>query len=135
MDSRFLHAVMACIVFVSISALYGALSGMAVEVGRVALWSAAGIGAYIALSFAFGFDPYRTRLSDASPLRYYFDRWELRLGQATLSLLGCAVVMAKLVDESHFVLAVVSGTLAAWTYFAWRLCAGGYNESRPEAIS
>jgi hypothetical protein len=135
MDSRFLHAVTACVVFVSIAAVYGALSGMAVELGRVGWWSACGIAAYIALSFAFGFDPYRSSRRESSPLRYYFDRWELRLGQATLSLLGCAVVMAKLFDETHFVLAVVSSTLAAWTYFAWRLCAGGYDETRPEAVS
>jgi hypothetical protein len=53
----------------------------------------------------------------------------LRLGQATLSMLGCVVIAARLLDEANFVTAVVSGTLAAWTYFALRWYVGGYRSS------
>ena len=44
-------------------------------------------------------------------------------------MLGCVVVTARLVDPDHFVTAVVSGTLSAWTYFALRLHTGGYKAS------
>ncbi len=108
--------------------LYALATGAHFDLLRVAFWSAAGIGSYIALSRVFGFDPHRTRLARcAADWVHYVDRWELRLGQATLSMLGCMIVAARLLDETHFVLAVVSGTLSAWTYFAWRLYAGGYD--------
>lgn len=127
MRSRTLHAISACATFLLIAMIYGLATGAQFELFRVALWSSAGIGSYIALSQLFGFDPHRTRLARyAADWAHYVDRWELRLGQATLSMLGCMVIAAKLLDEAHFVLAVVSGTLSAWTYFAWRLYAGGY---------
>lgn len=130
MRSRKFHAVSACAAFVLIAALYGALTHTPLDLVRVTLWGAAGIGSYIFLSYMFGFDPHRTRVAQfASEWVHYVDRWELRLGQATLSMLGCMVLGAKLFDPSHFVLAVVSGTLSAWTYFAWRLYAGGYTAS------
>jgi hypothetical protein len=79
------------------------------------------------LSQLFGFDPHRTRIAAAAPAyMHYVDRWELRLGQATLCMLGGIVVAAQLFDTKHFVTAVVSGTLSAWTYFAFRLYVGGY---------
>jgi hypothetical protein len=135
MDSRFVHGVTAGIVFTSLANLYGAASGTTLEMLRIAAWSAGGICAYIVLSFVFGFDPYRAQLDPSSPAwRYYIDRWELRLGQATLSLLGCAVLAAAVLDAEHLVVAVVSSTLAAWTYFAWRLCMGGYQDSSSEAL-
>lgn len=130
MRSRKFHAVSACAAFVLIAAAYGAITGTPLDLFRVACWSAAGVATYIALSYMFGFDPHRTRVAQfASEWVHYIDRWELRLGQATLSMLGCMIIGARLFDPSHFVLAVVSGTLSAWTYFAWRLYAGGYTES------
>jgi hypothetical protein len=129
MRSRTSHAIAACATFLLIAAFYGIVTQTPVELLRVAFWSAAGIGSYIALSHAFGFDPHRTRLAEfAADWAHYIDRWELRLGQATLSMLGCMIVAAKLLDDANFVLAVVSGTLSAWTYFAWRLYAGGYDK-------
>lgn len=130
MRSRKFHAVFSCAAFILIAAVYAVLTATQIPLLRVALWSAVGIACYIALSYAFGFDPHRTRLTQfASEWVHYIDRWELRLGQATLSMLGCMVVSAKLLDGEHFVLAVVSGTLSAWTYFAWRLYAGGYTSN------
>jgi hypothetical protein len=127
MRSRTIHALSACATFLLVAMVYALATGAELELMRVALWSGAGIGSYIALSHVFGFDPHRTRLASyAAGWAHYVDRWELRLGQATLSMLGCMIVAAKLIDETHFVLAVVSGTLSAWTYFAWRLYAGGY---------
>jgi hypothetical protein len=41
-------------------------------------------------------------------------------------MLGFIVLFAKLFQAQSFALAVVSGTLSAWTYFAFRLYAGGY---------
>jgi hypothetical protein len=41
-------------------------------------------------------------------------------------MLGGIVVLARLFDAEHFVTAVVSGTLSAWTYFAFRWYVGGY---------
>jgi len=96
--------------------------------GVVAVWSAAGIAGHLGLSQLFGFDPYRTRIAEFAPSHVrYIDRWELKLGQATLSLLGAAVVAAHWTDPHHFVTAVVSATLAAWTYFVLRLYVGGYD--------
>jgi hypothetical protein len=135
MRSRQFHAVLSCVAFVFIAAAYGAVTHTAIDLFRLALWSAAGIGSYMALSYAFGFDPHRTRIAQyASEWVHYVDRWELRLGQATLSMLGCMVVGAKLFDEANFVLAVVSGTLSAWTYFAWRLYAGGYSTDSRRSV-
>lgn len=132
MRSRTIHAISACATFLVIAMAYGLATGAEFELMRVALWSGAGIGSYIALSQIFGFDPHRTRLASyAAGWMRYVDRWELRLGQATLSMLGCMILAAKLLDGSHFALAVVSGTLSAWTYFAWRLYAGGY-DSQPD---
>lgn len=134
MRSRLLHAISAFAGFLVLAAAYGLLTASAVDLARVAVWSAAGIGAYVALCHAFGFDPHRTRVSPlASEWVRYVDRWELRLGQATLSMLGLMVVGARLFDEANFVLAVVSGTLSAWSYFACRLYLGGYDNRRPAA--
>ncbi len=134
MRSRIVHALSAYATFLGISALYGFASGAQIELMRLALWSGVGIASYIALSQLFGFDPHRTRLAKyAARWVHYIDRWELRLGQATLSMLGCMIIAARMLDDAHFVLAVVSGTLAAWTYFAWRLYAGGYDSSSNRA--
>ena len=134
MHSRTLHAISACATFLLIASIYGVLTGTKIELTRIALWSGAGIAAYIALSRVFGFDPHRTRVARyAASWVHYVDRWELRLGQATLSMLGCMIIAAGLLDETHFVLAVVSGTLSAWTYFAWRLYAGGYHSQADRA--
>lgn len=127
MQSRKLHALIAFGLFLLAAALYGALSGKPVVLSHVALWSIAGVASYMLLSGVFGFDPHRTRIADGAPAyMHYVDRWELRLGQATLSMLGLIVIAAGLLDAEHFVTAVVSGTLSAWTYFAFRLYAGGY---------
>jgi len=130
MNTRKLHALIACTLFLLAAGIYGKLSGHPVELWRVAFWSIVGVVAYIALSGLFGFDPHRTRIARyASPLVRYVDRWELRLGQATLSMLGCVALAAGLLDQTNFVTAVVSGTLAAWTYFALRLYTGGYGRA------
>ncbi len=130
MHTRMQHALLACALFLLAAGVYGKLSGNAVELSRVAFWSMMGVASYIALSGVFGFDPHRTRIARyASPLVQYVDRWELRLGQATLSMLGCVALAAGLLDHTNFVTAVVSGTLAAWTYFALRLYAGGYGNA------
>lgn len=130
MNSRKLHALSACALFVLLAMLFCAITDRSIELWRIALWSGAGVLLYIALSHAFGFDPHRTRIARYAPaLLHYVDRWELRLGQATLSMLGCVVIGAKFLDEANFVTAVVSGVLAAWTYFALRLYAGGYRST------
>jgi hypothetical protein len=127
MYTRKLHALLSCALFLSAAVIYGKLTGLAVEPWRVAFWSLLGVASYIALSGLFGFDPQRTRVPQyASLLVQYVDRWELRLGQATLSMLGCVALAAGLLDQANFVTAVVSGTLSAWTYFALRLYTGGY---------
>jgi len=130
MHSRKLHALIACVLFVLLATLFCAITDRSVELWRIALWSGAGVVLYIGLSHAFGFDPHRTRIARYAPaLLHYVDRWELRLGQATLSMLGCVVIGAKFLDEANFVTAVVSGVLAAWTYFALRLYSGGYRST------
>ena len=127
MQSRKLHALIAFALFLVAAVVYAALSGKPVDLWRVALWSIAGVGSYMMLSRLFGFDPHRTRIAACAPAyMHYVDRWELRLGQATLSMLGGIVVAARLFDAEHFVTAVVSGTLSAWTYFAFRWYVGGY---------
>jgi hypothetical protein len=127
MQTRTLHAVLSGVLFIMAALIFGKVSGYAVDFWRVAFWSIAGIAIYIVLSRTFGFDPHRTRVAEYAPaLVHYVDRWELRLGQATLSMLGCVVLAARVLDPENFVAAVVSGTLAAWTYFAVRLYAGGY---------
>jgi hypothetical protein len=130
MRSRTAHALAACAIFLAIAKVYGMLFGQFVDGRLVLIWSVLGIGVYITLCSAFGFDPQRTKLSAfASPLAQYLERWELRLGQATLGMLGIVVVAARLVDPAHFVTAVVCGTLSAWTYFVLRLYRGGYDRS------
>jgi hypothetical protein len=132
MHTRKFHAVSSCVLFLFIAAAYGKITGTPVDLWRVAFWSMLGVASYIAWSGVFGFDPHRTRLAAAAPaLTHYIDRWELRLGQATLSMLGFVVIAARIVDPANFVTAVVSGTLAAWTYFALRLYAGGYRAPAP----
>lgn len=127
MQSRKLHGLIAFALFLVAATVYAALSGKPVDLWRVALWSMLGVASYMVLSRVFGFDPHRTRIAAAAPAYlHYVDRWELRLGQATLSMLGGIVIAARLFDSEHFVTAVVSGTLSAWTYFAFRLYAGGY---------
>jgi hypothetical protein len=127
MYSRKLQAFFSCAIFLGIAKLYEVLADQAVSTGHVLMWSAVGVLCYITLSRIFGFDPHRTKLAKfAPPLLHYVDRWELRLGQATLAMLGCVVMAARFVDNDNFTTAVVSGTLAAWTYFALRLYTGGY---------
>jgi hypothetical protein len=127
MHSRKVQALAACGIFFAIAKLYALLTQHAVDSWRVLFWSIVGVGVYVALSRAFGFDPHRTKLeASASAFMQYVDRWELRLGQATLAMLGCIVVAARFIDSDHFVTAVVSGTLSAWTYFALRLYSNGY---------
>lgn len=125
--SRRLLAGAACAIFLTLAKLYEWVSAASVDGWRVLCWSSIGIVSYIALCSAFGFDPHRTRLAKFAPaLWHYVDRWELRQGQAILCMLGTLVVGARLLDSSNFVTAVVSGTLAAWTYFALRLFTGSY---------
>jgi hypothetical protein len=125
--SRKLLAGAACAIFLVIAKCYDWLSQAGIDGWRVLGWSVVGIISYIALCRAFGFDPHRSRLArHASPLWHYVDRWELRQGQAILCMLGMLVISARLLDAQHFVTAVVSGTLAAWTYFALRLFTGSY---------
>jgi hypothetical protein len=127
MQSRKLHALIAFALFLLAAVVYAAASGKPVDLWRVAVWSMVGVASYMVLSRVFGFDPHRTRVAERAPaFVHYVDRWELRLGQATLSMLGGIVIAARLFDADHFVTAVVSGTLSAWTYFAFRLYAGGY---------
>ncbi|HEY0942388.1 MAG TPA: hypothetical protein VGE08_20010 [Steroidobacter sp.] len=127
MHSRKLHALIAVALFFVAATVFAALSGQPVAMGHVMLWSVVGVGSYTVLSQLFGFDPRRTRLAPGAPAYMrYVDRWELRLGQTTLTMLGGVVVAAQLFDPEHFVTAVVSGTLSAWTYFAFRLYVGGY---------
>lgn len=127
MLSRKLHALIAFALFLLAAVVYAAASGKPVDLWRVAVWSMVGVASYMVLSRVFGFDPHRTRVAERAPAYvHYVDRWELRLGQATLSMLGGIVIAARLFDADHFVTAVVSGTLSAWTYFAFRLYAGGY---------
>jgi hypothetical protein len=131
MYSRKLHSLAACGIFLLIAQLYQLLTSVALDNWRVLAWSGTGVAIYIALCGAFGFDPHRTRLGKLAPaLWHYVDRWELRLGQATLGTLGILVIAARLLDSANFVTAVVSGTLAAWTYFALRLYAGSYRAAR-----
>jgi hypothetical protein len=133
MQSRKLHALGACAIFFGVAQLYGLTAGQALDSARVLFWSCVGVVVYIGLCSVFGFDPHRTKLAEfASPLTKYIDRWELRLGQATLAMLGCVVVAARVIDPQHFVTAVVCGTLSAWTYFALRLYRGGYASTRDQ---
>ncbi|HEY7639634.1 MAG TPA: hypothetical protein VH814_07910 [Steroidobacteraceae bacterium] len=130
MYTRKWHALLACALFVLAAGVYGKLAGQSIELWRIAFWSMIGVASYIALSGLFGFDPHRTRIARyASPLVQYVDRWELRLGQATLSMLGLVALLAGVLDQANFVTAVVSGTLSAWTYFALRLYSGGYGSA------
>jgi hypothetical protein len=129
MQSRKVHAVLACVLFLAVAMFYSSLSDQPFDPWRIAFWSMIGVACYVALSYAFGFDPHRTRIAKYAPaLVHYIDRWELRLGQTTLSMLGCVVIAARLLDPAHFVAAVVSGTLSAWTYFALRWYVGGYRQ-------
>jgi hypothetical protein len=129
--SRRLQACAACVIFLVIAKLYELLANSPIDGWRVLCWSGAGIASYIGLCSVFGFDPHRTRLAKFAPeLLHYLDRWELRQGQATLAMLGVLVVAARLLDSANFVTAVVSGTLAAWTYFALRLYTGSYRPAR-----
>jgi hypothetical protein len=128
MRSRYFHALCAWAAYVGMALLYATLILRSLDLVTVALWSVAGIAGYLGLSQLFGFDPYRTRIAEFAPSHVrYIDRWELKLGQATLSLLGAAVAAAHWIAPDHFVTAVVSATLAAWTYFVLRLYVGGYD--------
>ena len=130
MNTRKLQAAAACLLFLIVAAIYSSASGQSLDLWRVLVWTCVGVGVYVAASHAFGFDPHRTRIAKYAPaLLHYVDRWELRLGQATLSMLGCVVIAARILDEANFVTAVVSGTLGAWTYFALRWYVGGYRSS------
>lgn len=127
MQSRKLHAFAACAIFFAIAQSYAAMVRQPLDHARVLVWSVVGVGVYVVLCRVFGFDPHRTKLAAlASPLTRYIDRWELRLGQATLAMLGSVVIAARCIDPQNFVTAVVCGTLAAWTYFVLRLYRGGY---------
>jgi hypothetical protein len=130
-QTRKFQALLSCTVFLGIAKLFETVGGSAVDEWRVAFWSVLGVASYIVLSGVFGFDPYRTKIAKfAPPMIRYVDRWELRLGQATLAMLGCVVLAASFIDSTNFVTAVVSGTLAAWTYFVLRLYVGGYDEAK-----
>ena len=130
-QTRKFQALLSCTVFLGIAKLFETVGGSAVDEWRVAFWSVLGVASYIVLSGVFGFDPYRTKIAKfAPPMIRYVDRWELRLGQATLAMLGCVVLAARFIDSTNFVTAVVSGTLAAWTYFVLRLYVGGYDEAK-----
>jgi hypothetical protein len=130
MQSRAFHAVVSCVLFLLIASIFAQVAGHAFVPWRIAFWSMVGIASHVAASRLFGFDPHRTRIAEFAPAYvHYVDRWELRLGQATLSMLGCVVLLARLLDGEHFVSAVLSGTLSAWTYFVVRLYAGGYREA------
>lgn len=136
MQSRKFHAFGACAIFFGIAHAYGWMTSRVLDSGRVLAWSIVGVCVYISLCGLFGFDPHRTKLATlASPLTHYIDRWELRLGQATLGMLGCVVVAARFVDPQHFVTAVVCGTLSAWTYFTLRLYRGGYRTASDQCRS
>jgi hypothetical protein len=125
-----LHAAVSCVLFLVVAAAYAQIAGHEFDPWRIAFWSMLGIASHVAASHVFGFDPHRTRIAQYAPSYVrYVDRWELRLGQATLSMLGCVVLAARFIDPAHFVTAVVSGTLSAWTYFVLRLYAGGYREA------
>jgi hypothetical protein len=125
--SRKLLAGASCAIFLVIAKLYEWLSQATIDGWRVLCWSAIGVVSYIVLCRVFGFDPHRTRLARHAPaLWHYVDRWELRQGQAILCMLGMLVIGARLLDAGHFVTAVVSGTLAAWTYFTLRLFTRSY---------
>lgn len=127
MQSRTLHAAGACIICFAVAHLYGFMAERRLESWRVLLWSLLGIAVYVGLCRLFGFDPHRTKLAAfASPLHHYIERRELRLGQATLAMLGCVVVAARCIDPGNFVTAVVCGALSAWTYFVLGLYRGGY---------
>lgn len=131
MHSRKLQALAAGAAFTLIALLFGLATDTALDAWRVAFWSMIGVSSYVALSRIFGFDPQRTRIAEyAPPLIRYVDRWELRQGQAALSMLGVVAVLARLIDPEHFVTAVVCATLAAWSYFVLRLYSGAYTESR-----
>jgi hypothetical protein len=128
MQSRYFHAFCACVAYVAMAALYAAFSTYRIDLLRAAIWGGAGILGHLCWSQLFGFDPYRTHISEYAPAHVrYLDRWELRLGQATLSLLGGIVAAAHWVDPDHFVTAVTSAIIAAWVYFVGRLYCGGYD--------
>jgi hypothetical protein len=130
MHSRLLHATASCVLFLLVAAVYSQIAGHEFDPWRLAFWSMVGIAAHVGAARLFGFDPHRTRIAQYAPSYVrYVDRWELRLGQATLSMLGCVVLAARWIDPEHFVTAVVSGSLSAWTYFVLRLYAGGYREA------
>jgi hypothetical protein len=134
MNSRKAHAVSACLIFFCAAKTYEIVGGQPLDAWRVLFWSIAGIAVYIGLSGVFGFDPHRTKLPEFEPpLVHYIDRWELKLGQATLTMLGSVVLAAGLIDPENFVTAVVCGTLSAWTYFAFRLYQGGYKPAAARA--
>ena len=106
------------------------LTGKPIELWRVAFWSLAGVASYIALSKLFGFDPHGTRIARyASPLVQYVDRWELRLGQATLSMLGCVALAAGLLDHTNFVTGRQRHA-GRVDVLALRLYAGGYGNAK-----
>lgn len=128
---RTLLAGAACAIFLVIAKLYEWLAGASIDGWRVLCWSVVGVASYIVLCGVFGFDPHRTRLARYAPaLWHYVDRWELRQGQAILCMLATLVLSARLLDAEYFVTAVVSGTLAAWTYFSLRLFTGSYATAR-----
>jgi len=130
--SRKLHSLVASVAFLGAAGLFSVLTQRPIDLARAAIWSIAGIGLYVLLCGVFGFDPHRTRIAAHAPaLWHYVDRWELRLGQATLSMLGCIVLAARLLaPPEQFVTAVVSATLSAWMYFVVRWYAGSYRSDR-----
>lgn len=126
-NSRTLHALAACLLFLGVALLCCAYAGYELDLLRTAFWSGAGVASYILWSRAFGFDPLRTRVAEYAPaIVRYVDRWEVRQGQATLSMLVSILIGAQILDPEHYVTALASSTFAAWTYFVLRLYAGGY---------
>lgn len=128
MRSRAAHGIIACSLFLLIAQVFGWAAAQEIDEARIVVWASIGVGFYIVLSYCFGFDPYRApKHDDLAPWLRHIDRWELRSGQATLSMLGCLAGTAHWIDATYFVTAVVSGTVAAYMYFTTRLCFGAYS--------
>jgi len=127
MHKRKLQAFVACVVLLIAAELYGLVCAVTIERWRIAVWGALGVGIHILLARLVGFDPQRGGDPFASPLLQYFERWELRSGQATLGMVACVSGAALLADADHFLVALICATLAAWIYFTIRLATGGYH--------
>jgi hypothetical protein len=127
MQARLSQAIFSAVAFLVLAKLYGMMYAQSVDAARILAWGAVGISVYIALARFVGWDPGRSKLSNAaSPWLQYLERYEMRSGNATLGMTLIVIIAAKLLDPTHFVTAVVSATLSAWVYFAVRLYNGGF---------